>query len=151
MDNPRTVTIMVYTRYEYRKVHARVHLLGETHLAAGGRVELVLFSQRSGEDRQRRVIRGIGREEVSFDTSEIPSGCCDFRATFISREGVRFATRTLLDKWPGPFPWLGSRAGITRRVRAPWTPLEVSASTEGLTVGCWGRTCTFTKTASPRR
>lgn len=147
LNSDRAVTVMVYTRYEYRQVHARVHLLGETHLAAGGRVELVLFSQRSKEDRERRVIRGIGREEVSFDTSGIPSGCCDFRATFISREGVRFATRTLLDKWPGDFPWLGSREGITRKVRAPWTPLEVSASPKGLAVGCWGRTHTFAKTA----
>ena len=144
--NPRRVTVMVYTRYEYRKVHARVHLLGETHLAGGGRVELVLFSQRSREDQQRRVIRGIGREEVSFDTGEIPSGCCDFRATFISREGFPFATRTLLDKWPGPFPWLGSREGITRKVRAPWTPLETAASRDRLKVSCWGRTHTFTKT-----
>ena len=151
LTSDRAVTVIVYTRYEYRKVHARVHLLGETHLATGGRVELVLFSQRSGEDRERRVIRRIGREEVCFDTSGIPSGCCDFRATFISREGVRFATRTLLDKWPGPFPWLGSREGITRKVRAPWTPLEVSASPEGLDVGCWGRTHTFTKTAFASR
>ena len=58
LTSDRAVTVMVYTRYEYRKVHARVHLLGETHLAAGGRVELVLFSQRSKEDRERRVIRG---------------------------------------------------------------------------------------------
>lgn len=74
LTSDRAVTVMVYTRYEYRKVHARVHLLGETHLAVGGRVELVLFSQRSKEDRERRVVRGIGREEVCFDTSGIPSG-----------------------------------------------------------------------------
>ncbi len=143
----RAVTVMIYTRYEYRKVYARVHLLGETHLAQGGKVELVLYSTRSGETRETMVVSNIGREEIAFDTADIPSGCCDFRATFVDRFGARFATRTLQDKWPGDFSWLGSRAGISRRVPDPWTPLNVTESDSGLEIACWGRTYAFSTTA----
>ena len=147
----RAVTVMIYTRYEYRKVYARVHLLGETHLADGGKVELVLYSTRSGDTRETRVVGNIGLEEVAFDTGDIPSGCCDFRSTFIDRFGTRFATRTLQDRWPGDFPWLGSRAGISRRVPDPWTPLNVTESDNGLEIACWGRTYTFSTTAFATR
>lgn len=143
----RAVTVMIYTRYEYRKVYARVHLLGETHLAQDGRVELILYSTRSGETRETRVVSNIGHEEIAFDTGDIPSGCCDFRATFIDRLGTRFATRTMQDKWPGDFTWLGSRAGISRRVPDPWTPLNVTESGKGLKISCWGRTYKFPATA----
>ncbi len=146
-SSARAVTVMIYTRYEYRKVYARVHLLGEAHLARGGRVELVLYSTRSGETRERRVIRNIGHDEVAFDTRNIPSGCCDFKATFVDRFGTRFATRTLQDKWPGDLPWLGSRAGISRQVPKPWTPLATSESGDGLEISCWGRTYVFSTTA----
>ena len=138
---------MIYTRYEYRKVYARVHMLGETHLAQGGKVELVLYSTRSGETRETRVVSNIGHDEVAFDTGDIPSGCCDFRATFIDRSGTRFTTRTLQDKWPGDLPWLGSREGITRRVPGPWTPLNATESGDDLEITCWGRTYTFSTTA----
>ena len=128
----RAVTVMIYTRYEYRKVYARVHLLGETHLAPGGKVELVLYSTRSGETRETKDVEAVGCDEVAFDTGEIPSGCCDFKATFVDRFGTRFATRTLQDKWPGDLPWLGSREGITRRVPGPWTPLNATETGDGL-------------------
>ena len=143
----RAVTVMIYTRYEYRKVYARVHLLGETHLAPGGKVELVLYSTRSGETRETKDVEAVGCDEVAFDTGEIPSGCCDFKATFIDRFGTRFTTRTLQDKWPGDFPWLGSREGITRRVPGPWTPLNATETGDGLEITCWGRTYTFSTTA----
>ncbi len=68
----RAVTVIVYTRYEYRKVHARVHLLGETHLAAGSRVELVLFSQRSGRTGSGGSSGGSGGRRSASTPARFP-------------------------------------------------------------------------------
>ena len=62
----RAVTVMIYTRYEYRKVYARVHLLGETHLAQGrqggaGPVQHALGGNTGNQGRQQP---GAGRNRL---------------------------------------------------------------------------------------
>lgn len=144
-ESVRRIAVRVYTRYEGRKIHARVHVVGETHVAQGGKVELVLYQQRSREVFGRRDIR-VGRgpaKEVSFDTGRIPYGCCAFRATFIDRHGHAFETEVLYDRSPGPVPWLGSAEGVSRRVPRPWTPLQSHRTPDGLRVACWGRQYAF--------
>ena len=88
--SPRSIKIHVYTRYAQRKVFTRVCLIGETHIAMGAKVELELYSTRSGEVQATRTIKAIGREEIVFDTRNVPFGCCAFKATFIDRHGARF-------------------------------------------------------------
>ena len=39
--------------------------------------------------------------------------------------------------------WVGTREGITTRVLAPWTPVEVRREDGGLEAGVWGRTYSF--------
>ena len=140
--SPRRITLRVYARYETRKVHARVHVVGETHITQDGKVELALYQQRSRKIVGRKTIRSIGSgrmKEVSFNTRNIPSGCCAFRATFIDRYGTRFDTAVLHDKLPGRIPWLGSAEGVRRNVPKPWTPLGLSRTATGLTIRCSGR------------
>ena len=141
--SPRSITVQVYTRYEARRVHARPQVVGERHVARGGRLELQLYSTRSGDLQATRTVRDIGVEEVVFDTRQVPSGCCAFRATFIDRHGTRFQTDVLQDKTPGRFDWFGSREGVSRRVSAPFTPLKVTRQSGELTVSCWGRDYIF--------
>ena len=140
---PRAIAVQVYTRYEARRVYARPQLVGERHVAAGGRLELELYSTRSGELQATRVVRDIGLEEVAFDTRGVAFGCCAFRATFIDRHGTRFHTDILQDKTPGRFDWMGSRAGLSRRVPAPFTPLKLTRRAGELSVSCWGRDYIF--------
>ena len=140
---PRSIAVQVYTRYEARRIYARPHLVGERHVASGGRLELQLYSTRSGDLQATRVVRNIGVEEVAFDTRHVPFGCCAFRATFVDRHGTRFHTNVLQDKMPGRFDWMGSREGISRRVPAPFKPLKVTHRSGELTVSCWGRDYIF--------
>jgi len=148
----RHIAVRVYTCYEERRVHARVQVVGETHVARGGRVELVLYQQRSREVFGRRVI-WVGRgpaKEVSFDTRRIPSGCCAFRATFIDRHGHPFETEVLYDRSPGHVPWLGSVEGVSREVPRPWTPLRAHRTPDGLRIACWGREYLFDRVSFVR-
>ena len=143
--SPRKIALRVYTRYETHRVYARVHVVGETHIAQGGKVELILFQQRSEGIFGRRTIPvGSGRmKEVCFDTRNIPSGCCAFRATFIDRYGTHFDTDVLQDKLREGIPWLGSVEGVRRNVPKPWTPLQTRRTAAGLAVDCWGRRYEF--------
>ena len=141
--SPRTIKLRVYTRYAPRKVFARVHIVGETHTANGATVELSLLSQRTGEILERKTVRKIGQEVTTFDTRDIPSGCCTFKAIFVDRSGTRFDTELLYDKMPEPAPWFGNTSGITRNVPKPWTPLEMTRNSKALEISCWGRTYSF--------
>jgi len=143
-QSPRTVTVHVYTRYEARRVHARPHVLGEAHDLRGGRLELELYSTRGGQVHARRTVRHLGREEVTFDTRDVPFGCCAFRARFVDRSGLRWHTHVIQDRLPADYPWLGSDEGVSRRVPRPWTPLNVDPGGKGATVSCWGREYAFT-------
>jgi hypothetical protein len=141
--SPREIKVQVYTRYAPRKVYARPHLIGETHIARGAHLELELYSTRSGDVQAVQTIKSIGSEEVAFDTRDVPFGCCAFRATFIDRHGTRFHTEVLQDKSPGDFDWFGSQEGVSRRVPRPWTPMKVSRRTGEMAVSCWGRDYVF--------
>ncbi len=150
----RSIALRVYTRYAKQRVYARVHVVGETHIAQNGKVELVLFQQRSRKVFGRRTIRNIGRgrmEEVFFDTGNIPSGCCAFEATFIDRHGIRFSTELLYDRSSGSVPWLGSSAGVDRKVPRPWTPLQTRAGADEITVECWDRSYAFGRNSFARQ
>jgi hypothetical protein len=143
----RTITVRVYTRYQTRKVHARLHVVGETHILKGGKVELGLRSQRSGEVQESRIIKLPSSGEVTFDTRDIVSGCCVFEATFIDRHGVHFTTEVIHDKSRGKVPWLGSQEGVSSKVPKPWTPIKVTQKKTHLDVSCWGRDYSFDRTS----
>ena len=83
--SPRSIKVRVYTLYERRKVYARPHLIGETHVARGGRLELQLYSTRSGQVQATRTVRAIGREEVVFDTRD--SGSTGQKITYAAYPG----------------------------------------------------------------
>ncbi|HCR19788.1 MAG TPA: hypothetical protein DIU35_20115 [Candidatus Latescibacteria bacterium] len=143
----RTITVRVYTRYQTRKVYARIHVVGETHILNGSKVELRLRSQRSGEIQERRLIKLPSSDAVAFDTRDIVSGCCVFEATLIDRHGVHFTTDVIHDKSRGKIPWLGSQEGVTSKVPKPWTPVKVTKRKSQLHVSCWGREYSFDRTA----
>jgi hypothetical protein len=140
----RDIKLRIYTRYEKHKVHARVHVVGETHAASGAKVELALISQRTGEVQERKSVRKIGQEIVTFRTNDIPSGCCVFEATFIDRSGSRFNTEILYDRMPDSTEWFGCTTGVSRKVPKPWTPVKIKKKSQELEIGCWGRTYSFT-------
>ena len=142
-SSTRTIKLRVYTHYEKRKVHARVHVVGESHIVLGARIELAMISQRTGKVLECRTIRKIGQEVVTYQTRDIPSGCCVFRGTFVDQNGSRFNTEILYDKMPESTSWFGSGEAVSREVPRPWTPLHTRKRSPGLDIACWGRTYTF--------
>ena len=146
---PRKIQVQVYTRFGTRDVTVRLGIPGDPHVARGGTLELRLVKESSGKVMARRKIRRLlpgFRQEITFSTAGIPSGCCAFAATFVDRYGTPYETEVLQDKQGGNAPWLGSAEGITRAVPAPWTPLEVRRRAGSLEVACWGRRYEFGRT-----
>lgn len=140
------VTLKVFTRFERRRVRAHVALVGEPHIAEGGKVELQLVSDDTGKILQRRTIRLLSaKEHANFSLSDVPWGCCRFEAVFTNRYGEKFPARVIQDKWPENAPWLAARQGIISRVPLPWTPLKTHKTAAGILVECWGRIYQFSR------
>ena len=123
---------MLDLRPETLQAKIRIVSMGERRLAAS------------------RVVKGFGenrRLEVRFDTRGYAPG--EYRADvqLQDEDGRILSSRSggfrVLPE-PG---WLGSRAGVTDEVLAPWTPLEV----EDQTVRCLGRAYEFTRSLFPAR
>ncbi|RKY64778.1 MAG: hypothetical protein DRQ02_11035, partial [Candidatus Latescibacterota bacterium] len=117
--SPRTITLQVYSRYEERKVFARVRVVGEPHVAIGGKVELTLLQSRSGIIAGHRTIGfkdSFLTEEVEFDLTDLRYWTCRYEAVFIDRNGIPFTTRVLHEKLPDDLSWLGSKTGVSRKV-----------------------------------
>lgn len=78
------------------------------------------------------------RAVTKFDISKFIPGEYEIHAVLLSRGGKTLGSADAKFKvWK--FPWMGSKAGTTEEVLAPWTPMEV----EGEKIKCWGRTYEF--------
>jgi hypothetical protein len=77
------------------------------------------------------------RGTFSLDCREVPVGTYELVAD-LTVGGAQVSLKDTFTKDPPP-EWLGSQAGISDAVPAPWTPLETS----GPTVSCWGRSYRF--------
>ena len=144
--SPRTITLQVYSRYEERKVFARVRVVGEPHVAIGGKVELTLLQSRSGIIAGHRTIGfkdSFLTEEVEFDLTDLRYWTCRYEAVFIDRNGIPFTTRVLHEKLPDDLSWLGSKTGVSRKVPEPWIPLKMESNKNELSIKCWGREYQF--------
>ena len=142
----RRLRLLVYTRYRQRTVYAEVVVLGEVHAADGATVELQLIWSRTNEVVGEKTLSRLlsrQRTEVQFDIGDVGSGMCFYRATLIDRYGIRVPMEVLHEKSRGRTAWLGTRTGISRKVPAPWTPLQSVKKRERLKVSCWGREYEF--------
>ncbi len=142
---PRRIKVRLYTRYGNRKVHVRARIVGERHIGIGSKIELTLYHQQSGKVHGVKTVPALVGKEVTFDTRTAPDSCHDFRAAFIDRDGQRLQTTTLLDSLPGLYPWFESKEGISRTVRAPWTPLHLRRTRGEVEISCWGRVYTISR------
>jgi len=143
---PRRIAVRVHTRHEGQTLKASVGVVGEPDIAQGGSVELALFHYHLGKIIYRRKIRRLlpsFSEEVSFPMGPIASGNSWFYATFTDRYGQKFKADVIQDQASSKTWWLGSREGVSRKVLAPWTPLETRSSGRRVSVSCWGREYEF--------
>jgi hypothetical protein len=86
-----------------------------------------------------------GTAEIRIDKARIPPGKISLEATAANRQTGRKhqVKKELVD--PLQPAWLGTAAGVSDRVPAPWTPLEVDEDT----VKPWGRAYRFDRSPLP--
>ena len=152
LASPRKVTLRLYTHVKNQRLFVRVALAGETHPALGGKALLEIVRGDTGNIEgqwvgpqkalMRRTVRKLlpgASETAVFPVSKLPQGDWCVRATFIDRLGRRCHTETVQDRFLDPPEWFGSPEGVSRRVPAPWTKLEVRPAPRSVRVRCWGR------------
>lgn len=143
---PRKALVRLYVSHEDRRILVRPVVVGDAFAAAGGTIELDLISLRDRTTVESRSVGSVGLApppELVFSAEKAPWGCCAFRARFIDRRGIPWPTDVLHDACPGDHAWLGTTAGMSRDVPAPWTPLSVERRAGRILVRCWGREYRF--------
>jgi len=106
------------------KAIVKVAPSGGKNILASGRIEKF--------DRVRQTLR--------IDTSTLSPGRYNVTAA-VAIGGVTQAPITKeLEILPEP-EWLGNKVGVTEKVPAPWTPLEVDE--KNASISCWGRRYEF--------
>jgi len=87
--------------------------------------------------------------KFDFDISKLP--CVEHKAvvTVKAPDGKVISTVEQPYTRPEIPAWLGSKAGISDKVLAPWTPLKTKQSKGKINVSLWGRSYTFAGTPFP--
>lgn len=110
----------------------------EVILSVSGSTGLVM-EQKAGPDPR------TASAQFGLEGSKLPAGRLTLKATVINRRtGKSFAVERVLDSPLNP-AWLGTTEGLTDKVPAPWTPLQV----EGDAVKSWGRVYRFDRSVFP--
>ncbi len=101
-----------------------------------------ILSQRSDSIVKRK-------STIYFDVSKLAAKDYKINASVIDAGGNSIATAQTSFAIPPTPVWLNSKAGISDKVLAPWTPLKTSISKGTVSVSPWGRTYTFVGTPFP--
>lgn len=111
----------------------------------------IVAPEGKGAERQRCEKLTAGKTSFDFDTSTLAAG--KHTVVVEARNGAGqclVAEECTFTKPPAP-AWLGSKAGISQQVLAPWTPLQVEHSGSGITVKPWGRAYRFVSLPFPEQ
>ncbi|OIO02672.1 hypothetical protein COY52_05180 [Candidatus Desantisbacteria bacterium CG_4_10_14_0_8_um_filter_48_22] len=84
------------------------------------------------------------RVETELGIADLPAGEYEIKASLIDKKD-KVLTEASSKLGIAVYPWIGSKAGITDEVFAPWTPMEI----DGQKVKCWGRTYDFSGSFLP--
>lgn len=144
--SPRTVPLRVYTRFEGRKLFARVIAGGEAYVLEGATVDLQLLQYPNPQPLQQQRIDHLlsdGSQEIEFLLEGLDSGCCRLEATLTDRHGRTMSTHIMMDKALEANEWLGNSEGVRRTIPPPYQPLRIEKHDGGFTVVCWGRQYSF--------
>ena len=143
---PRRVQLKLHTRFEGQKLFLTAAVMGEPSIAQGGSIELELFNWNENKVMHRRKVRHLlpgFKKKWVLSMDRIPSGNCWFRGVLTDRHGLQSELEIIQDKAVKPPWWLGSAAGITQKVPAPWTPVKTATRSNGIATECWGRKYEF--------
>jgi len=89
------------------------------------------------------------KSTIYFDVSKLAAKDYKVNVNVVDAGNNTIATAQATFAIPPTPVWLNSKAGISDKVLAPWTPLKTSISRGTVSVSPWGRTYTFAGTPFP--
>lgn len=94
-----------------------------------------------------------GRYTATLDMplNNMPPGQATLDVEVLDADNKVLARKTRNIAIEEPPAWLNSRAGISDKVMAPWTPITAKSSDDGIAVGVWGREYHFGTSLFPTR
>lgn len=120
------------------KIRADIDAIGNTPAEAKALTAKVTL-QPAGEDRALQERSATFTEQAhttaEFGTDKLPLG--DYRVVSTLMEaGKTVATNEAMVTLKAPPAWLGSKVGLSDKVPAPWTPLQILQRDNA--IACWG-------------
>ena len=144
--NSAKLSLRRYDLYNKLGVDVQVPALSTTDIQANVAVTV--------KDRNGAVLSSANKVSTTaatsflFDITKYPYDKVTITAEVTNSDGMHAVTSTDMMREKKP-EWVGSKAGITDKVLAPWTPIKLQKSAKAIDISLWGRKYSFAGSPFP--